>query len=294
MIGQSSARRWTWVLVFLAPGLLGLLLFIIGPVIFSLGLTTFEWNLLTPPQFVGLQNFVDLVRDARFWAALQHTLTFIVLYVPAVFVVAFGLALLLNRPLRGRTFFRMAFYVPVVSSWVAVSMMWRWIFNPQYGLMNYLLGLLGIQGPSWLFDPNTAMYAVVIASVWKDAGFSTVLYLAGLQSIPNEYHEAAQIDGANGWQRLRYITVPLITPTAFFVLITTLIGSFQVFDQMYLMPVDYAQRGTTVIVQHIVNNAFRYQRMGYASTLSWVLFAMIFLITIVQLRLQKRWVYYEQ
>ena len=138
------------------------------------------------------------------------------------------------------------------------------------------------------------MYAVVIASVWKDAGFSTVLYLAGLQSIPNEYHEAAQIDGANGWQRLRYITVPLITPTAFFVLITTLIGSFQVFDQMYLMPVDYAQRGTTVIVQHIVNNAFRYQRMGYASTLSWVLFAMIFLITIVQLRLQKRWVYYEQ
>jgi len=294
MIGQGSMRRWTWVLFFLGPGLLGLIMFIIGPVIFSLGLTGFEWNLLTPPEFIGFQNFANLANDARFWAALQHTLTYIVLYIPAVFVLAFSLALLLNRPLRGRTFFRMAFYVPVVSSWVAVSMMWRWIFNPQYGLMNYLLGLLGIQGPAWLFDPNTALYAVVIASVWKDAGFSTVLFLAGLQGIPNEYHEAAQIDGANGWRRLRHITLPLITPTAFFVLITTLIGSFQVFDQMYLMPVDYAQRGTTVIVQHIVNNAFRYQRMGYAATLSWVLFGMIFLITIVQLRLQKRWVYYEQ
>jgi multiple sugar transport system permease protein len=294
MIGQSTFRRWTWVMIFMAPGLLGLLMFIIGPVIFSLGLTTFEWNLLTPPQFIGFQNFIDLGNDPRFWAALQHTLTYAVLYVPAVFVVAFGLALLLNRPLRGRAFFRMAFYVPVVSSWVAVSMMWRWIFNPQYGLMNSLLGVAGIQGPAWLFDPNTALYAVVIASVWKDAGFSTVLFLAGLQGIPQEYHEAAEIDGANGWQRLRFITLPLITPTAFFVLITTLIGAFQVFDQMYLMPVEYAQRGTTVLVQHIVNNAFRYQRMGYAATLSWVLFIIIFVITIIQLRLQNRWVYYEQ
>lgn len=293
MVGQSNVRRWGWVLLFLSPGLAGLLIFIVGPVIFSLALTTFEWNLLSAPSFVGLENFASMVQDPRFWAALQHTALYTVLYVPAVLVVAFMLALLLNRPLRGRAFFRMAFYVPVVSSWVAVSMMWRWIFNPQYGLMNYLLGLVGITGPAWLFDPNTALYAVVIASVWKDAGFSTVLFLAGLQGIPHEYHEAAQIDGANAFQRLRFITIPLITPTAFFVLITTLIGAFQVFDQMYLMPVEYAQRGTTVLVQLIVNNAFRYQRMGYAATLSWVLFAIIFVITIVQFRLQKRWVYYE-
>ncbi|NPV67958.1 MAG: sugar ABC transporter permease [Anaerolineae bacterium] len=293
MVGQSGVKRWVWVMLFLSPGLLGLLVFIVGPVIFSLGLTTFEWNLLTPPQFIGLQNYASLGQDPRFWAALEHTALYTVLYVPAVMAVAFMLALLLNQPLRGRAFFRMAFYVPVVSSWVAVSMMWRWIFNPQYGLMNFLLGLLGIQGPAWLFDPATALYAVVIASVWKDSGFSTVLFLAGLQGIPHEYQEAAQIDGANAFQRLRYITLPLITPTAFFVLITTLIGAFQVFDQMYLMPVEYAQRGTTVLVQLIVNNAFRYQRMGYAATLSWVLFAVIFAITVVQLRLQKRWVYYE-
>ncbi len=293
MVGQSRLRQQAWVLLFLGPSLLGLLLFIVGPVLFSLALTLFRWNLLSPMEYVGLQNFVELWRDERFWAAFQHTITYIVLYVPAVFVVAFLLALLLNRPLRGRAFFRMAFYVPVVSSWVAVSMMWRWIFNPQYGLMNYLLGLIGIQGPAWLYDPNTALYAVVIASVWKDAGFSTVLFLAGLQGIPEVYHEAAQIDGANPWQRLRHVTVPLITPTAFFVLVTTLIGSFQVFDQMYLMPVEYAQRGTTVIVQYIVNNAFRYQRMGYAATISWVLFAMIFVITVVQLRLQRRWVHYD-
>lgn len=293
MVGQSRLRQQAWVLLFLGPSLLGLLLFIVGPVLFSLALTLFRWNLLSPMEYVGLQNFVELWRDERFWAAFRHTITYIVLYVPAVFVVAFLLALLLNRPLRGRAFFRMAFYVPVVSSWVAVSMMWRWIFNPQYGLMNYLLGLIGIQGPAWLYDPNTALYAVVIASVWKDAGFSTVLFLAGLQGIPEVYHEAAQIDGANPWQRLRHVTVPLITPTAFFVLVTTLIGSFQVFDQMYLMPVEYAQRGTTVIVQYIVNNAFRYQRMGYAATISWVLFAMIFVITVVQLRLQRRWVHYD-
>jgi multiple sugar transport system permease protein len=294
MIGQSSFRRWMWVLFFLMPGLLGLLTFIIGPVIFSLGLTTFEWNLLTPPQFIGFQNFVDLGNDPRFWAALQHTLTYAVLYVPAVFVVAFALALLLNRPLRGRAFFRMAFYVPVVSSWVAVSMMWRWIFNPQYGLLNTLLATVGIQGPAWLFDPNTALYAVVIASVWKDAGFSTVLFLAGFAGHPH------RIPRSGPDRRGERLAAPalhhpaLVTPTAFFVLITTLIGSFQVFDQMYLMQVDYAQRGTTVIVQHIVNNAFRYQRMGYAATISWVLFAIIFVITLIQLRLQNRWVYYEQ
>ena len=293
MIGQSTLRRRAWVLVFLGPSLLGLLMFFVGPVAFSLGLTTFKWNLLSPAEFVGFQNFANLFSDTRFWTALEHNAIYTVLYVPAVLVLAFLLALLLNQPLRGRTFFRMAFYMPVVSSWVAVSMMWRWIFNPQYGLINVALAALGVQGPNWLFDPDTALYAVIIASVWKDAGFSTVLFLAGLQNIPDTYYEAAQIDGANSWQRLRHITVPLITPTAFFVMITTLIGAFQVYDQMALMPVEFAQRGTTVIVQHIVNNAFSYQRMGYAATISWALFIIIFVITIIQLRYQNRWVHYE-
>jgi multiple sugar transport system permease protein len=293
MAGERTVFKWLWVLFFLLPSLLGMLAFIVGPVFFSLGLTLFDWNLLSSPKYIGLANFEELYHDARFWTAFEHTLTYIVLYVPSVIITAFFAALLLNRPLRGRALFRMAFYVPVVSSWVAVSMIWRWIFNPRFGLLNFLLGKIGISGPAWLFDPDTALYAIVIASVWKDAGFSAVLFLAGLQSIPESYHEAAQIDGAGSLQRLRHVTIPLITPTAFFVLITTLIGSFQMFDQAWLMPERFAQRGATVIVQQIVNNAFRYQRMGYAAAMSWVLFLVIFVVTIIQLRLQKRWVHYD-
>jgi multiple sugar transport system permease protein len=282
-----------WVLLFLSPSLIGLLIFIIGPVIYSLGLTLFDWNLLSAPEFIGLGNFRELYHDDQFWQAFKHTLTYIVLYVPSVLTIAFGTALLLNQPLRGRSWFRMAFFAPVVSSWVAVSMIWRWIFNPRYGLLNFLLAKMGIEGPAWLFDPDTALYAVVIASVWKDTGFIAVLFLAGLQSIPDIYYEAAKIDGASSLQRLRRITLPLITPTTFFALITTLIGSFQMFDQSWLMPERFARRGTTVIMGEIVNNAFRYQRMGYAASMSWTLFLVIFVITLTQLRLQKRWVHYD-
>ncbi len=293
MAGERTVFKWLWVLLFLLPSLVAMLVFIVGPVCYSLGLTLFEWNLLSSPKFVGLDNFRELYHDTRFWTAFKHTLTYIVFYVPSVLVTSFFAALLLNQPLRGRAFFRMAFYIPVVSSWVAVSLIWRWIFNPRFGLLNFLLGQVGISGPAWLFDPDTALYAIVIASVWKDTGFAAVLFLAGLQGIPQNYHEAAQIDGANSWQRLRHVTIPLITPTAFFVLITTLIGSFQMFEQSWLMPEPFARRGATVIVQQIANNAFRYQRMGYAAAMSWVLFLTIFAVTFIQLRLQNRWVHYD-
>jgi multiple sugar transport system permease protein len=291
--GERGFRKWAWVVVFLAPSLIGLLVFIVGPVIYSLVLTLFDWNLLSSPKFIGLGNFVELVHDERFVLAFKHTLTYLVLYVPSVLAVAFGTALLLNQPLRGRAFFRMAFFVPVVSSWVAVSVIWRWIFNPRFGLLNYILSLVGIQGPGWLFDPDTVLYAIVIASVWKDAGFVAVLFLAGLQGIPEIYYEAAKIDGASPRQRLRHVTLPLITPTAFFALITSLIGSFQMFDQAWLMPERFARVGARVVMEQIVNNAFRYQRMGYAASMSWALFAVIFVITLIQLRLQKRWVHYD-
>jgi multiple sugar transport system permease protein len=291
--GENGFRKWAWVVFFLAPSLIGLLVFILGPVIYSLALTLYDWNLLSSPKFIGLGNFVELYHDQRFVLAFKHTLTYLVLYVPAVLTVAFGTALLLNQPLRGRAFFRMAFFVPVVSSWVAVAVIWRWIFNPRFGLMNYLLSLVGIHGPGWLFDPDTVLYAIVIASVWKDAGFVAVLFLAGLQGIPEIYYEAAKIDGASPRQRLRHVTLPLITPTAFFALITSLIGSFQMFDQAWLMPERFARIGASVVMEQIVNNAFRYQRMGYAASMSWALFAVIFVITLVQLRLQKRWVHYD-
>jgi multiple sugar transport system permease protein len=291
--GNRGIRKWGWVLVFLLPSLIGLLIFLVGPILYSLRLTLYDWNLLSAPVYIGTGNFKELYHDAEFRGAFQHTLTYLVFYIPAVLTLALGTALLLNRPLRGMAFFRMATFVPVVSSWVVVALMWKWIFNPRYGLLNYLLAQVGITGPAWLFDPNSALYAIIIASVWKDTGFIAVMYLAGLQSISPTYYEAAHIDGARPWQSFRHITLPLLTPTTFFALIISLINGFQIFEQSWLMPEQFAQRGTTVVVQQIVNNAFRYNRMGYAAAMSWVLFAVIFAVTLVQLGLQNRWVHYE-
>jgi len=171
----------------------------------------------------------------------------------------------------------------------------KWIFNPAYGLVNYGLGEVGVSGPAWLFEPISALYAIAITSVWKDVGYIALLYLGGLQSISETYYEAARIDGAGRWQTIRHITIPLLTPTMFFVLITLLINYFQMFEQVWLMPMrdSAADRQLEVVVTEVVNNAFRYNRMGYASAMSWVLFVIIFLITFIQIRLQKRWVYYE-
>ncbi|MEO8396747.1 MAG: sugar ABC transporter permease, partial [Chloroflexota bacterium] len=196
MAGDVGWQKWRWVLLFIAPSLIGLLIFVFAPIFTSLWLAFQSWNLLAPPKFVGLDNFKALVSDPNFWTALRYTGSYIVLYIPAVFVLALGLALLLNQKLRGVIFVRAVTFLPVVASWVVVSLIWKWIFNPQYGLVNYGLSALGIQGPAWLFDPNTALYAIAITSIWKDLGYVAVLYLGGLQSIAETYYEAARIDGA--------------------------------------------------------------------------------------------------
>ncbi|MBN8620616.1 MAG: sugar ABC transporter permease [Anaerolineae bacterium] len=295
MAGERGLQKWKWVAFFLAPSLSGLLLFICYPILSSFWLAFNDWNLLTAPEFVGLANFEELVGDAAFWSALRYTVTFIALYVPLVFVLGLGLALFLNRRARGMLAVRTATFLPVVASWVVVSLIWKWIFNPSYGLVNYGLKLIGIEGPAWLFEPQTAVYAMVITSVWKDVGYVALLYLGGLQGISETYYEAARIDGATRWKSLRHITLPLLSPTMFFVAITLLINYFQMFEQVWLMPMrdSAADRQVEVIVSEVVKNAFSYNRMGYASAMSWVLFVLIFIITFVQLRLQKRWVYYE-
>jgi multiple sugar transport system permease protein len=282
-------------MAFLGPSLAGLLIFVVFPIFSSLWYAFTDWNLLSPPEFVGLDNFRDLLHDDSFWSAMRYTVAFIAMYVPTVFVLGLALAVLLNQKVRGMLIVRTMTFLPVVASWVVVSLIWKWIFNPSYGLINYTLGLVGIDGPAWLFDPNTAVAAMVITSVWKDVGFIALLYLGGLQNISETLYEAARIDGASRWRCLRHITLPLLTPTMFFVLITLLINYFQMFEQVWLMPMrdSAADRQVEVIVTEVVNNAFRYNQMGYASAMSWVLFALIFLITFAQLRLQKRWVHYE-
>jgi multiple sugar transport system permease protein len=294
MAGDRGWQKWKWVLLFLLPSLLGLTVFILYPIISSFWLAFNDWNLLSPPEFVGLANFQELFSDPSFWSALRYTLTFIVLYVPLAFVLGLGLALFLNHRWRGILVVRAATFLPVVASWVVVSLIWKWIFNPAYGLVNFALKWVGITGPAWLFEPQTAIYAMVITSVWKDVGYIALLNLGGLQGISETYYEAARIDGASRWGLLRYITLPLLTPTLFFVVITLLINYFQMFEQVWLMPMrdSAAARQVSVIVSEVVRNAFSYNRMGYASAMSWVLFGLIFMITAVQLRLQKRWVHY--
>lgn len=293
MAGEKGVHKYIWVCLFLLPSLGGLLLFTALPILASLGLSLCQWDLLTPPQFVGLANFRRLLASQTFWAALGHTLYFIIGYIPLVMVIALGVAVLLNQKRRGVLLFRTAFFLPVVSAWVAVALLWRWIFNPKFGILNYLLGLVGIQGPAWLFDPRWAMPAIVITSVWKDIGFVMVMFLAGLQAIPSQYYEAAAMDGANRWQRFLNITLPLLSPTTFFALTISLINSFQVFDQVWIMTGGGPAGATTVLVERIVKHAFNYSRMGYAASLSWVLFLLVFTVTAVQMRAQKRWVTYE-
>lgn len=295
MAGDYGWQKWKWVLLFIAPSLLGLLVFVFVPIGTSLWLAFQDWNLLSPPEYVGLDNFSALVADPAFWNALRYTLGYIILYIPVVFVLGFFLAQLLNQKLRGVVFVRGVTFLPVIASWVVISLIWKWVFNPQYGLVNYGLSWFGIQGPAWLFDANTALYAMAITGIWKDLGYVAMLYLGGLQGISDTFYEAARIDGASAWQRLRHITLPLLTPTMFFIVIILLINSFQVFDQFWLMPMtnSAADLQVRVMVTEIVRNAFSYNRMGYASAMSWVLFVLIFMVTFVQLRVQRRWVYYE-
>jgi multiple sugar transport system permease protein len=288
VVGDTGWRRNGWIALFILPSLAGMLLFVIGPIIASAVLTLFEWDLLTDPKFTGLGNFRRLAQDDDIWAALRHTLTFIVGYVPSVMVLGVLLALILNAKLKGLALFRTAFFLPVVSSWVAVALLWKWLFNPRFGLINYALDQIGITGPKWLFDPGWAMPAIIITSVWKDLGFVAVLFLAGLQAIPGDVYEASALDGAGKFEQLRSITVPLLKPTIFFISIISIINSFQVFPQVWIMTEGGPVGSTTVIVERVVKYAFSYGEMGYAATISWVLFVLVFAVTAFQLWLQRR------
>lgn len=285
---ERGWRRFGVLALFLGPSLVGLLAFTVGPMLTSLGLSFTNWDLLTPAKFVGGANYQRLVTDAEFWRTLKNTLTFLVGYVPLVMCIGLLIAVLLNSAIPFSRAFRVMYFVPVVTSWVAVALVWKWLYNPVYGLVNNALSAIGIAGPAWLFDPNWAMPAVILTSVWKDTGFVMIIMLAGLQGIPREYYEAASIDGATRAQSLWSITIPLLAPTLVFCLSISLIGSFQVFDQVYVMTDGGPAGATMVLVERIVSHAFSYSRMGYASSLSWVLFLIIFVVTAVFYQL-RRW-----
>lgn len=279
--------------LFIAPSFVPLIAFLIVPMGAAVALSFAEWDLLTPASWVGLSNYVELINSPVFWKTLKNSVVFILGYLPFAYILGLSAALALNNKFRGSTFLRAAYFLPVITSWVIVSLLWKWILNPQGGIVNSLLSEVGITGPGWWTSTTWAMPTVIIASVWKDFGYVMLILLAGLQSIPPDYAEAASIDGANKFQILRNITLPLLTPATFFVIVISLINNFQVFDQIYLMTDGGPEGSTSVLVQQIVKNSFAYGRMGYASAMSMMLFAIILLITLIQLKLQKRWVNYE-
>src|SRR5690554_2906342 len=285
---ETGWRRWLILALFIGPSLLGLTLFVLIPIGSSLVISFTSWDLLTSPRFVFLDNYRRLLADTEFWRTLGNTAKFLLGYVPLVILCGLTAAIALNQPVAGRSVFRTVYFIPVVTSWVAVSLLWMWLYNPVFGLVNNTLGLVGIKGPGWLFHSDWAMPAVIITSVWKDTGFIMVILLAGLQGIPGEYREAASIDGASGWQQVRHITIPLLMPALYFALIISLITSFQVFDQVYIMTGGGPAGATMVLMERIVANAFNYNRMGYAAAMSWVLFVFIFLASWGMTRLRRR------
>jgi multiple sugar transport system permease protein len=286
--------------LFLLPSFIGFLIFVALPVLAALGLSFVNWNLLTPPEFVGTANYSQLlIKDRVFRTVLGNTLYFTVTIVPLQLMFGLILAVALNQALRGLTFYRLVYFMPVVTNIVAAALVFQWIFNRDFGIISAPLWKLAettglpLAPPDWLNDPQWAKPAVVLLTLWKNTGFTMVIYLAGLQAIPVQLYEAAKVDGASAWQRFRNITIPLVSPTTFFLLIIQMIGAFQLFSEAYVMTRGGPAQATLTIAYYIYQNAFEFGRMGKASAIAWILFAIIFLFTFLQNRLQRRWVHYE-
>lgn len=278
--------------IFMLPAILGLALFWIGPMLASFWLSFTEYDMLSDPKWVGAQNYRDLWHDDLFWKSLRVTVTYSVFSVPLVLATGLFLAVLLNQKFPGVTIFRTVYYLPVVMSGVAISMLWKWIYNPDFGILNVFLDKIGIRGPGWLTDERWALPAMIFASVWT-AGGSMLIFLAGLQDIPVDLYEAAEIDGAGRWNRFWHITFPLISHVTFFNLVLGIIGALQVFTEAFVMTRGGPNNATLLLSLYLYNNAFSYLKMGYASAIAWIMFMIVLALTLLVFRSARLWVHYD-
>jgi multiple sugar transport system permease protein len=283
-----------WAYLFIAPTFIGFSIFIAGPMVVSLGLSLFEWDVVSAPEYLGLDNYRFMVQDERFRNAFRNTALFAFLVVSLNLVVALSLAAALQRTLPTilRYYYRTAFFLPMVTSMASISIVLGFLFHKELGIVNYYLGVLGIPQVPWLTSSSWALITIVLATVWKSFGFDLILFIAGIQNIPRHLYEAASIDGASGWQQFWRITIPLLSPTMFFAVVVGLISSFQVFDQAFIMTRGGPGDATRTLVMVIFEDAFGTLRMGYGSAIAMVLFVVILGLTIVQFRLSQRWVHY--
>ena len=279
-------------LFFLSPWLIGFIVFLAGPMAASLGLSFTRYKIIQPPVWIGIDNYTRMMGDDLFYKSLRVTITYTALSVPLGITVALGIALLLNQTRFMSGVFRTVFYLPSVISGVAVAIVFAWIFNHRFGILNYFLSLIGIEGPPWLSHPRYVLWAFVLMSLWG-IGTTAIIFLAALQGVPATLYEAAEIDGAGARRKFFSITLPMISPSILFVLIMGIIGTFQTFTQAYIMTGGGPANATLFYILYLYKNAFNWFEMGYASALAWVLFAIILVLTLIMLRSSSRWVYYE-
>ncbi|HEO8418117.1 sugar ABC transporter permease [Niallia sp. FSL W8-0635] len=281
--------------LFIAPTMLGLIMFYIYPAIASFALSFTRWNGISTPEYVGLENLIKLFTDSSFLRSIVNTAVFTFVSVPFTVIIAILIAVMLNQRIKGIVFYRTLYFLPVVTMPVAVGMVWKWLYNTDYGLINYILGILHLPQPSWLFDPKISLISVIIVYIWMSVGNNIILILAGLQGIEKSYYEAAEIDGASRIRKFFSITLPLLTPTLFFVFITGMISSLQVFDLLFVMIGNSTAllEPLRTIVYGVYESGFKYGEMGIASAQAFILFLAILLMTIIQFIFQKKWVYYD-
>ncbi len=276
--------------MFLAPALILMMVFVVVPVAASFVISLTDFNIFaladwSNARFIGVDNYIRLFQDELFWKALGNTLYFVAVGVPLAIGLALILAMLLNSPLnRAKDLFRVGYYLPSITETVAIAVVWRWVLNPRYGILKRALEIFGLQSPNWLGDPRWAMPAIIMMAVWKGLGHNALIFLAGLQSIPSTVYEAAEIDGANGWEQFRFVTLPLLAPTTFFVAIMTLIGYLQLFAEPYTLTDGGPLDATLSIVLYMYRHGFKFFNLGYASAMAYVLFALIFVATLVSMK----------
>jgi multiple sugar transport system permease protein len=286
--------------LFLLPSLLGFAVFVVLPIIGAFLLSFYEWNLTSPAKFIGLDNYSQLIfRDGVFRKVLGNTLFYAATIVPLQLILGLLMALALNQGIKGLELYRLIYFMPVVTNIVAVAIVFQWLLNRDFGVANAWVWQLAeatgwkIAPPDWLNSSFWAKPAVVLLTLWKNVGFTMVIYLAGLQGVSESFYDAAKVDGASPWQRFRFVTLPLVSPTTFFLLVIQMIGAFQLFSEPFVMTQGGPAQASLSIVMYIYQNAFQFGRMGKATAIAWLLFAIIFVFTLIQTRLQRRWVHYE-
>lgn len=287
---ERRNARWGW--LFISPWVLGFSLFTLGPMVASFVFSLCRYNGRSAPVFIGLENYLKLLFDSKMWNSLRVTLVYALLALPLSLFAGFFLAYLLNKKVPAMNFWRTLFYLPSMLSGVVVAMLWRGLFDDRYGLINYVLGLVGIDGPQWLLDPKYTIYCFVFLALWGVGG-GMIIYLAGLQGIQTSYYEAAELDGCGKFQQLIYITIPHMTPIIFFNLVMGIIGTFQYFAEPMILTRGGPAESTMFYNLYLYNNAFTYQSMGYASALAWVLFLIVLGLTLLVIRSSSMWVFYE-